>query len=117
GLRIHLRSPDDKPVLARPKTRERTQPAWSGPRRRPGRGVNICEIVRTPDGCSNLRMNRVLVAASRQSAADCSSNELRRSAETPLRQDAWSRCAVAKPWRLPLNFAAQISAVASGFYL
>src|SRR5437660_10111821 len=62
-------------------------------------------------------MNRLLVAASRPSAADCSSHELRRSAETPLRGGAWSQCAVAKPWKFSLNFAAQMSAIASGFCL
>src|SRR6266513_2563211 len=34
-------------------------------------------------------MNRTPVAASRQSAAGCCSHELRRSAETPLRQGPW----------------------------
>src|SRR5437016_3977176 len=64
-----------------------------------------------------LPMNRLFVAASRQSAAGCGSHQLRRSAETPLRGGEWSRCAVAKPWKLSLNFAAQISAIASGFCL
>src|SRR5256886_11453131 len=43
-----------------------------------------------------LSMNRTPVAASRQSAAGCCSHELRRSAETPLRQGSWSQCAVGK---------------------
>ena len=34
-----------------------------------------------------------------------------------LRQSAGSQCAAAKPWKLSLNFAAQISAIASGFCL
>ena len=62
-------------------------------------------------------MNRRLVAASRQSAAIRWRNSPRRSAETPLRGGAWSQCAVAKPWKLSPNFAAQISAIASGFCL
>src|SRR5438132_7866898 len=40
----------------------------------------------------NLSMNRLPVAASRQSAASCCSHELRRSAETPLRQGSWPQC-------------------------
>src|SRR5207248_8868688 len=36
-----------------------------------------------------LSMNRTPVAAARQSAAGCCSHELRRSAETPLRQSSW----------------------------
>ena len=39
-----------------------------------------------------LSMNRLPVAASRQSAAGCCSHELRRSAETPLRQGSWLQC-------------------------
>ncbi len=66
--------------------------------------------------CS-LLINRLFVDASWQSAGDCSSHELRRSAETPLRQGAWSLCAAAKPWKLSLNFATQMSAIASGFCL
>ena len=62
-------------------------------------------------------MNRLPVAASRQSAAIRGENSQRRSAETPLRQDAWSRCAVAKPWKLPRNFHTQLSAIAFGFCL
>jgi len=46
-------------------------------------------------------LNPIPVAASRQSAAGCCSHELRRSAETPLRQGSWSQCAVGKPWELP----------------
>ena len=83
-----------------------------------GRGVPIGSWLRFTSEfwrCS-LSMNRLPVAASRQSA-DYSSHELRRSAETPLRGGAWSRCAVAKPWKLSLNFAAQMSAIASGFCL
>jgi len=40
----------------------------------------------------SFRMNRLLVAASRQSAADRCSHEMRRSTKTPLRQGSWSRC-------------------------
>src|SRR2546427_11986327 len=40
---------------------------------------------------ANGGMDRLSVAASRQSAAGCCSHELRRSAETPLRQGSWLR--------------------------
>ena len=49
-------------------------------------------------------MNRLPVAASRQSAADCCSHELRRSTETPLRQGSWSQMrSEFWDWRLPVN--------------
>src|SRR5207249_2442011 len=47
-------------------------------------------------------MNRFPVAASRQSAAGCCSHELRRSAETPLRQGSWLRF-TSNFWRCSLT--------------
>src|SRR5205809_4851958 len=64
--------------------------------RRAGEGV-----VHGPNACEKrkgLPMNLLPVAASRQSAADCCSHELRRSAETPLRQGSWPQRALAKSW-------------------
>src|SRR5437667_9167667 len=50
-----------------------------------------------------ISMNRLPVAASRQRAAGCCSHELRRSAETPLRQGSWPQRALAKSWEPPMN--------------
>jgi len=49
-----------------------------------------------------LSLNRLPVAASRQSAADCYSHELRRSAESPLGQGSWSQCPI--NWRILAGF-------------
>src|SRR5256886_49542 len=50
----------------------------------------------------SLSINRLPVAASRQSAAGCCSHELRRSAETPLRQGSWLRF-TSNFWRCSLT--------------
>src|SRR2546427_569697 len=64
---------------------------------------------------ANGGMDRLSVAASRQSAAGCCSHELRRSAETPLRQGSWPQL-TSNLWRcsLPMKtiLAATLAVVA-----
>src|SRR5437870_5923208 len=79
-------------------------PATLSPIGEEGRGEGVVhgsQCVRKSE--RRVSMNRLLVAASGQSAAGCCSHELRRSAETPLRQGSWPQHALAKSWELSMN--------------
>src|SRR5437660_12748799 len=59
---------------------------------------------------TKLSVNRLPVAASRQSAAIRGNKSQRRSAETPLRQGSWSQCMSKSERKLP---GAPVAAVVS----